>query len=70
MKIIRLFLKTKNESLFYLDIQSEKKHLSLIDGLENFEKTKLKPTVTEEKVVLPDAETIENERKNKPESSI
>lgn len=52
------------------DIQSEKKHLSLIDGLENFEKTKLKPTVTEEKVVLPDAETIENERKNKPESSI
>jgi len=44
--------------------------LSLIDGVESFEKTKLKPTVTEEKIVLPDAATIESERANKPESAI
>ncbi len=53
-----------------VDIESEKKHLSLIDGVENFEKKNLKPTVTQEKVILPDKEAIENERKNKVESEI
>lgn len=52
------------------DIESEKKHLSLIDGVENFKKGELKPTVTEEKIILPDAETLEKERKNKAESQI
>jgi len=63
--LIRVFV-----SNLIIDIESEKKHLSLIDGVESFEKTKLKPTVTEEKIVLPDAATIESERANKPESAI
>lgn len=44
--------------------------MSLIDGVENFKKGELKPTVTEEKIILPDAETLEKERKNKAESQI
>ncbi len=44
--------------------------MSLISGVENFEKTNLKPTITQEKIVLPDKETIEKEKNNKPESEI
>ena len=40
------------------DIESEKMHVNLVNGLENFDKTKLKPTVTQEKIVLPDKEGI------------
>jgi hypothetical protein len=47
------------------DIQAEKKHLSLIDGVETFAKDGLKATETKEKIVLPTAEDIENEKKNR-----
>ena len=39
------------------DIESEKKHISLVTGLETFDKNKLKPTTTQEKIVLPDKES-------------
>lgn len=38
------------------DIESEKKHISLVNGVESFDKNKLKPTITQEKIVLPDKE--------------
>jgi hypothetical protein len=36
------------------DIESEKQHFSLVQGVEGFDKNKLKPTVTQEKLILPD----------------
>lgn len=55
----------KSFCFFLLDIQAEKKHLSLIDGVETFAKDGLKATETKEKIVLPTAEDIENEKKNR-----
>jgi hypothetical protein len=40
------------------DIECEKQHLNFVTGVETFDKNKLKPTVTQEKVVLPDKEGI------------
>lgn len=40
------------------DIETEKKHISLVTGVETFDKNKLKPTVTQEKIVLPDKEGL------------
>lgn len=52
------------------DIETEKKHLNLVNGVESFDKNKLKRTVTQEKSILPDKEEIEREKKNKAESEI
>lgn len=38
------------------DVQQEKQHMSLLQGVENFDLKQLKQTDTEEKVVLPSAE--------------
>jgi hypothetical protein len=38
-----------------------------LTGLNAFDKEKLKPTVTQEKIVLPDREVIENEKKAESE---
>ena len=35
------------------DIETEKQHISLIEGVECYDKTALKPTETLEKIVLP-----------------
>lgn len=39
------------------DIETEKKHIEFVNGVEGFDKNKLKRTVTNEKVVLPDKES-------------
>ena len=38
------------------DIESEKQHITFVNGVESFDKNKLKPTVTKEKFILPDQE--------------
>jgi len=38
------------------DIESEKQHITFVNGVESFDKKQLKPTVTQEKFVLPDKE--------------
>lgn len=43
---------------FFLDVQQEKVHNSIISGVEGFERSKLHRTETQEKVVLPNAEGI------------
>lgn len=50
-------------SFFYdLDIETEKMHFNLVNGVESFDKNKLKPTVTQEKIILPDKGMIEEEK--------
>lgn len=36
------------------DIEIEKQHITFVNGVESFDKKQLKPTVTQEKFVLPD----------------
>ena len=38
------------------DIESEKQHITFVNGVETFDKSNLKPTTTKEKFVLPDQE--------------
>lgn len=39
-----------------LDMKQERQHMSMLQGLENFDTTKLKPTNTTEKSILPSIE--------------
>lgn len=39
-----------------LDMKQERQHMSMLQGLENFDTTKLKPTETTEKSILPSIE--------------
>lgn len=45
-------------------IEKEKEKLNFINGIENFDSTKLKHTETQEKNPLPTKEIIEEEKKN------
>ena len=38
------------------DINIEKQHITFVNNVEQFDKNKLKPTVTKEKFILPDQE--------------
>ena len=42
--------------LYYTDIESEKKHNVLLERLDSYDKSALKPTETQEKIVLPTSE--------------
>jgi hypothetical protein len=37
-------------------VLQEKNHLNLLNGVEHFDKTTMKPTTTAEKIILPDTE--------------
>lgn len=47
----------------FLAIEQEKEKLNFINGIENFDSKKLKPTETCEKNPLPTKEVIEEEKK-------
>jgi hypothetical protein len=42
---------------------SDQKKSGLLSGVETFDKSDLKPVTTQEKIVIPDKETIELEKK-------
>lgn len=41
---------------FFADLQAEKTQQAFLKGVEAFDQNKLKPTETQEKIVLPDKE--------------
>ncbi|CAN8012243.1 unnamed protein product, partial [Ixodes pacificus] len=47
------------------DVQQEKIHNSLLEGVEQFEKTSMKHVQTQENVCLPKKEDIESEKEHK-----
>lgn len=55
---VHLILLDSDLEFFFLDVQQEKVHNSIISGVEGFERSKLHRTETQEKVVLPNAEGI------------
>lgn len=44
------------------DIEAEKGHNQMVEGIQNFDPAQLKHTETQEKVVLPTKEVIEQEK--------
>jgi len=49
-------MNSRNKQTGNADIQTERKHLNMLKGVENFDATQLKKTETIEKAILPNFE--------------